>query len=310
MRDRRIVAAVSMVCFVAFLAIAVAVWPRGRDVMFLANCGLLDAVAVVDGDQQVSLGAPRWLTFGVHEVELRGEKVLPVRRTIAVTQGPGAQWVTLITAMPGLHPDMNSRLTEGCSLLAWSSGHQWNPIDVGLPRDQLEIDGNLVSSSIPGQNTSLPHNRYRILARDGRGRTETQEVDLRNVHAIDVHTLPGVLAAYDGSFRRTWSCVHSPLPSEFTIDTDAEKWTGLAQATVVPMDLMSTPCAFSPVQTQLRLPACHLPTQATAFPLATPTPKPSPGASTSASNATPQPLPNTGYKISPASISTPSPTPP
>ena len=246
MRDRRIVAAVSMVCFVALVALAVAAWPRGRDVMFLANCGLLDAVAIVDGDQKVSLGAPRWLPFGMHEVELRGDKVLPVRRTIAVTDGPGAQWVTLITAMPGLHPDVNSRLTEGRSLLAWSSGHQWNPIDVGLPRDQLEIDGNLVSSSIPGLNTSLPQSRYRILARDGRGRTETQEVDLRNVHAVDVHTLPGVLAAYDGSFRRTWSCVHSPLPREFTIDTDAEKWTGLAQATVVPMDLMSTPCAFSP----------------------------------------------------------------
>jgi hypothetical protein len=248
LRDRRIVAAVSTFCFVAIVAIAVAAWPRGREVMFLANCGLLDAVAIVDGEQKVSLGAPKWLPFGVHEVELRGERVLPVRRTISVTDGPGAQWVTLITAMPGLHPDVNTRLREGFSLLAWSSGHQWNPIDVGLPRDQLAIDGKLVSSSVPGLNTSLQPGRYEIVATDGRGRTETQSVDLRNVPAVDMHMLPGVLASYGGSFRRTWSCVHSPLPSEFTIDTDAAKWTGLAQPTVVPMDVMSTPCAFSPAE--------------------------------------------------------------
>ena len=246
LRDRRIVAVLATVCCLALLSFVVVAWPRGRDVMFVANCGLLDAVAVVDGDITAPLGAARWLPYGVYEVELRGDKVMPVRRTIAVTEGPGAQWVTLVTAMPGSNPGTDTLHVPGRSLLVWSSGHQWNPIGVGQQRDRLEIDGQLVHSSVPGMNTNLVPGLHTIEATDGLGRNETQVVDTRNSTVVDVQTLPGVLSNFDGEFRRTWSCIHSPLPSEFSLESDAADWTGLAVSPVVPLDLMAVPCALTP----------------------------------------------------------------
>jgi hypothetical protein len=246
MRDRRKVAALVALLLCAALVLVIAKWPVGREVMFAANCRLLDARVVVDGDESLSLGSTHWLPLGVHEVELVGDKILPVRRTIAVTQGDGAQWVTLLTAMPQSKRDVASQAEPGKSLLAWSTGHQWNPIAEGRARDVLTIDGKPVYSSVPSENTVMPPAVYSLVATDGLGRVESQTIDLRTAPAVDVQMLPAVLSDRDGSFRATWSCIHSPMPDCMSLSTDAIGWTGLGFDPPVPLDLLATPCALAP----------------------------------------------------------------
>ncbi len=246
MRDRRKVAALVALLVCAASVLVIAKWPVGREVMFAANCRLLDARVVVDRNESLPLGSTHWLPLGVHEVELVGDKILPVRRTIAVTQGEGAQWVTLLTAMPQSDMEVADHAEAGKSLLAWSTGHQWNPIAEGRARDLFRIDGNSVYSSVPGENTVLQPAVYSLSATDGLGRSESQTVDLRASPAVDVQMLPAVMSDRDGAFRATWSCIHSPLPDCMSLETDAAGWTGLAFDPPVPMDLLATPCALTP----------------------------------------------------------------
>ncbi|MGK0153410.1 MAG: tRNA A-37 threonylcarbamoyl transferase component Bud32 [Neolewinella sp.] len=225
-RDRRRVASAVAVALAVCLLVVWWQWPRGRDVLFLANHD--DAEIVLEDGRRVRLGNRHWLPYGQHRVQMRGPNLHWDTKHVSVVPGMGVQPVHFLTydesqALPAFRQ-------PGQPAIQLMSGHGRDPVGPGLKVDEVSIDGRVRDngSSPWWQTFEVKPGEHVFRAVDGLGRVEQQSLVLDS-GPVDIQLLPGVMADVDGDYRRTWSSVLSPRADDLELHGNYSKWMGGAR---------------------------------------------------------------------------------
>lgn len=244
-RDRAMRRSAVLAVTVIGLLAAVSAWPRGREVVFATNVEAADATLALADGRTIAPGDPVWLPYGPIEVTLRGEAIQPVRKSIAVAPGVGRQWELVRSRYERVVSD--DFQMPGRTIVQFTSGHSFLPMAPDVATDARWVDGVAVMSWAPLDKVAvvLP-GVHEFRARDGKGREERQRIAI-GAEPEDVQVLPAILSSVDGSFRRTWSTVWSPLPEDLTWTGTAERWLGPPrQPEIAGGGTMTSDCAFAP----------------------------------------------------------------
>jgi tRNA A-37 threonylcarbamoyl transferase component Bud32 len=244
-RERALVRTAALAVFALALVSAVWSWPRGREVVFAANVQAADATLTLGDGRTIALGDPAWLPFGPVAVTLRGPAIVPVQRTFEVVAGVGRQWVSLRSRYDG--EGLPELRLPGRSPVQFTTGHCYQPLAPGARLDERRVDGVVVPHWEPFHPAAtVGPGWHEFRARDGRGREEVQRLAIGS-EPEDVQLLPAILADVDGSYRRTWSTVWSPLPADLTWTGTAERWLGPPRpAAIAAAGTLTNDCAFAP----------------------------------------------------------------
>ncbi|MCB9877604.1 MAG: serine/threonine protein kinase [Planctomycetes bacterium] len=246
LRDRRSMARLSVGAPALIAVIVWLAWPRGRHVVFAGNWSPeLGAVQLEDGTKHW-LGQRLWLAYGEHEATVAGDSLAPTTCRFLVRPGEGDQSVGILTNSVdegGFRADQ----LQGRAIVQLTSGYSRDQMAPAVPRDRRTIDGHEIADpAVFDESLLLAPGEHRLVAIDGRGRTEELTFS-SSLQPLDVQLLPRVMADIDGSFRRTWSTVFSPLPEGVTWHGRVTAWLGPAEPSVLGGGgLQAALCALTP----------------------------------------------------------------
>jgi tRNA A-37 threonylcarbamoyl transferase component Bud32 len=245
LRDRQRSLGAATGLLVLCLLIAWWLWPRGREVLFVANYDGLASIVLQD-DRELPIGSRQWLPYGDHVVRLQGPEIRSVDTILHVTPGMGAQWQTFLTHRES--QAVSSFRLPGQPAIQLMSGHSRAPIAPGLSVDRVYIDDVLrvdVMSPYWETHEVLP-GKHIVRAVDGLGREEQQALQL-GTGPVDIQLLPGVMSDIDGRYRRTLSTVLSPRPADLEVHGDFATWMGRPSVSSMGgSGAMQTRCALTP----------------------------------------------------------------
>lgn len=250
-RDLRNLVAIVVGLLSAVATILWLQWPRGREVEFVATCEPTEArvrvdAGVAEAAKEARLSAPVWLPLGAHTAQLEsdGNSVASVRKDFVVEPGHGPMRVAFPTHRPLV---VRSGESVPRTPIVLTTGYRHSQRAPGIPRDQVSVDGRAPFDMPYAQNVVLVEQDEHVLrAVDGSGRVEEQIVRVE-AGGIDVQLLPACMADVDGTFRRTWSTVLSPMPQGLTLSGEAQPWIGAMLYPALSQGLAVAPCAVAPV---------------------------------------------------------------